>query len=392
MGQTAQPRAFFSVFVIWLGGLGAAAQWAKVSVIFDQLSGVYPGAGLMLGWALTLIGVTGILLGVVAGLLATRLGLRRVFLGGMVLGALVSAAQAMGLSFNLFLASRVVEGFAHLAIVVAAPTLIAQATPARYRPFALTLWGTFFGVAFAVVAWVGQPLAVVQGPEALYAAHAVWMAVMAGLAWGVLPASAPTSGPGLSARSILRQHVAIYRSPFVSAPAVAWLFYTFCFVSMITLLPPFLPEGSRALVVGMIPLATLVTSMTIGNFLLRSISAISVIQLSFFGTMLSLLGLLIWPGAPVVAIIWAGCLGLAQGAGFAAVPELNADVASQSQANGAMAQTGNLGNTIGTPLLLLALSGAGYAGMMVASILVLAIGLFLQWLLVRARRAQMVHS
>lgn len=385
-------RAFFSVFVIWLGGLGAAAQWAKVSVIFEQLAEVYPKAGLLLGWALTLIGVTGILLGVVAGMLATQLGLRRVFLGGMVLGALVSAVQAIGLNFNVFMASRVVEGVSHLAIVVAAPTLIAQATPTAYRPYALTLWGTFFGVAFAVVAWMGQPLAAAKGPEVLYAAHAVWMAAMAGLAWVVLLPGAAEPDARLTLAGVIRQHLAIYRSPYVSAPAVAWLFYTFCFVSMITLLPPYLPVESRALVIGLIPLATLVSSMSVGNLLLRRVSAIAVIQLSFATTILSLIGLLIWPGAPVAAVIWAGCLGLAQGAGFAAVPELNARITEQSHANGAMAQTGNLGNTIGTPLLLLVLSGAGYAGMIGASILVLAIGLLLQWVLVRARRGQVAHS
>lgn len=56
-------------------------------------------------------------------------------------------------------------------------------------------------------------------------------------------------------------------------------------------------------------------------------------------------------------------LGLVQGACFAAVPQLNQCAAQQAQAYGAMAQTGNLGNTLGTPILLAVLGGAGYAGL-----------------------------
>ncbi len=33
---------FGLVFLLWGSGLGAAAQYAKVSVVFDQLPGVYP--------------------------------------------------------------------------------------------------------------------------------------------------------------------------------------------------------------------------------------------------------------------------------------------------------------------------------------------------------------
>ena len=49
-------------------------------------------------------------------------------------------------------------------------------------------------------------------------------------------------------------------------------------------------------------------------------------------------------------------LGLVQGASFAAVPELNNSVKTQALSYGVMAQLGNLGNLIGTPILLAVLS------------------------------------
>jgi nitrate/nitrite transporter NarK len=63
---------------------------------------------------------------------------------------------------------------------------------------------------------------------------------------------------------------------------------------------------------------------------------------------------------PAVALFAA--LGLVQGASFAAVPELNATARDRALANGALAQMGNAGNLLGTPVMLAALSAGGMAG------------------------------
>ena len=45
------------VLALWGAGLGAAGQYAKISVIFDQLPGVYPDAGAALDLFTNDIGV-----------------------------------------------------------------------------------------------------------------------------------------------------------------------------------------------------------------------------------------------------------------------------------------------------------------------------------------------
>ena len=52
------------------------------------------------------------------------------------------------------------------------------------------------------------------------------------------------------------------------------------------------------------------------------------------------------------AMMLSGALGLAQGGSFAAVSSLNADGAARAEAAGAIAQLGNVGTTLGTPVLL----------------------------------------
>ena len=107
---------------------------------------------------------------------------------------------------------------------------------------------------------------------------------------------------------------------------------------------------------------------------LRVISAVQLAQIGFALCVAALFWLLAVPGLPAACLALAGALGLVQGATFAAIPQLNETAATQSQAYGALAQTGNLGNTIGTPALLAVLGMAGYPGLIWTAILVLAGG------------------
>jgi len=375
------------VLLLWGAGLGAAAQYGKVSVIFDQLPGLYPAAGAMLGWAVSLVGAVGIVFGLVAGVAVARITPRRALVWALWLGAAVSLAQALAPPFWLFLALRLVEGASHLAIVVAAPTLIAGLSADRDRGLTLTLWGTFFGVAFAVLSWAGLPLVAQQGVPALFLAHGLFMAAAALAVMSLLPRDVPT-GPrpatqGL--RVLAARHLEIYRAPDLSATAVGWLFYTFCFVALLTLLPPWLAPGQRAALIGAMPLVSIATTMTLGVWMLRRMSAVAVIQVGFLFSAACALALLALPGAPLLCLLFAAALGLVQGASFAAVAELNPTPQARLLANGAMAQTGNIGNTLGTPLVFSLTASFGHAGLMAPLAAMLLAGAAAHWILARRR-------
>ncbi|MEX0310209.1 MAG: MFS transporter [Tateyamaria sp.] len=363
------------VFVLWGAGLGAAGQYAKISVIFDQLPAVYPDAGAGLGFVVSLVGFVGILLGVAAGLVVARVRYRRAMLWALWAGAALSLFQATLPSLPWMLVSRALEGVSHLAMVVAAPTLIAQLSAARHRGFTLTLWSTFFSVAFTLLVALGLPLVAALGLPALFVAHALWLAVFAVILTLFLrPLEVPPEG-ALSLSGIVRDHVAIYRSPSIAAPAAGWLFYTFCFLAILTVLPPYIAPDWRAWVMGAMPLASIAVSLTLGVFALRFLSAVMLVQIGFALCIASLLWLWVAPGLPIACLALAGALGLVQGASFAAVPELNDTAAHQSQAYGGLAQTGNLGNTLGTPALLAVLSIAGFPGLVWTCIAVFACGI-----------------
>jgi MFS transporter, DHA1 family, inner membrane transport protein len=361
--------SFALIAALWAAGLCAAAQFAKVGVIFPELLKLYPDAGAAAGFLVSLLSFLGMVLGLVAGILVARFGYRNLLLAALVLGALISAFQASLPAFPLMLASRLIEGASHLIIVVAAPTLIAQVSADRHRAAAMTLWGTFFGVAFALVAWFGLPLVARHGPASLFMVHAAFMLAIATLLYAMLPRQDGTSTGTLTFSAIIERHATTYGSAFLSAPAMGWLFYTLSFVSLLTLLPNYVAPEQRAFVIGAMPIASIISSLTIGVFLLRFITAVQVIIFGFAAALLCTLYLWFALGSAAGCIALFAALGLVQGASFAAVPELNAQNEARAYANGALAQMGNLGNLSGTPILLFMLNSAGFPGLIAFAVL-----------------------
>lgn len=384
---------FWLVLGLWGAGLGAAAQFAKISVMFTALGAVYPSVGPGIGLMVSLVGVVGIVFGATAGLLVQRIGYRRVLLAAMVLGAVISAYQSTLPPFALMMVSRVIEGMSHLAIVVAAPTLIAEASAKRHQAMTMTLWSSFFGVSFSLVAWLGLPLVEARGAQALFAAHSVYMAAFAAILWLILPKGMvrTKTPPPLTLAGLIAQHAAIYRSDRVAAPAIGFLFYALMYVAFLTFMPQLVDPDARAFVATAMPLASIAISLTLGVYLLRYIPAVTLAQAGFFGA--AVLMVLLWAfsdlGAvvAVLAILTAALFGLVQGASFAAIPELNDPAEDRARAAGAVAQLGNVGTTCGTPVLALFIAGAGLDGVVLFA-LPLCLGGFLahEWL--KRRRAR----
>ena len=380
------PRTpFGAILTLWAAGLGAGAQFAKIAVIFPVLQQVYPEAGAGLGFLMSLISFLGVAFGLVAGIVVSALGARRLLMAALILGSGISAAQALMPSLPVFLALRFVEGMSHLVIVVAAPTLIGVLSSERHQGATMTLWSTFFGVAFAATAWLGAPLAAAHGPGAVFLAHAACMAAAA-LAVGLVLSEGVVQRNSLPRLAeVLRRHAATYASPYEAAPALAWLFYTLSYVAVLTVLPLFVAPADRFLVIGLAPLAGLAVSLTLGIWLLRRYPAVGVVVAGFVLAAFLSTTLVAAGEAPWLAVLLVGALGLVQGANFAAIPALNPEPEAQARANGAVAQMGNLGNTLGTPLLLAATGAFGLAGLAGFAATCFAAGAAAHLLLARAR-------
>ncbi|MEY4983126.1 MAG: hypothetical protein RIR62_1392 [Pseudomonadota bacterium] len=384
-------RVLITVLALWCAGLGAAAQFGKVSFALDLFADRYPLAGpVALGLIVSVVGLVGLVFGTTAGLLVARIGPRRAIVAALALGAVMSALQVIDLPYALLIATRVVEGFSHLAIVVVGPTMIAGVTPARHQGLAMTLWSSFFGVTYGVLALVAPALLAGGGTGPLYLGHALWMGALAVALRAALPPDPSVARPA-GGEGILRQHLAIYASPRVAAPALGFVNYTAIYVAVLTLLPPLMPPAQVAAAAAGMPLVSIALSLTLGVWALRHVSAVALVQAGFVAGAVSVLALwLVWGNGPAMlaaALVFAGAMGIVQGASFAAIPQLNATAEDRARASGAVAQLGNLGTTTGTPVLAFLIARMGEGGVLAFALPLCMAGIAMHLWLARRRAA-----
>lgn len=358
-------KAILTILAIWCAGLGAAAQFGKISVAYGALGQAYADwAGVGIGLMVSVVGMVGLVFGTTAGLLVAKVGARRAILGALVLGAGVSLVESLLPPYPLMMLARVLEGASHLSIVVVGPTAIAAIAPPARQGAAMTLWSSFFGLTYAVLAWIGPGILQGYGVAGLFRFHALWMLVWLAVLWVLMPrdvrtvAVAPKGG-------LLAQHASIYASPFIAAPATGFVCYTMTYVAVLTLMPAAMPVWGHFVGVAM-PLVSIAVSLTLGVFLLGRVSAVRLVQAGFATAVAAAAALwLAWgTTAEVAAALLLGAgLGIVQGASFASIPQLNAKAEDRAGAAGAIAQLGNLGTTSGTPVLALIMQKAGETGL-----------------------------
>ncbi len=366
---------------IWCAGLGAAAQFGKMSVLYDQLGATYPAhRGVEIGILISIIGTIGLIFGTTSGRIVMRLGPRRVMIGALLLGAVTSLLQSLMLPYPLMVASRIPEGLSHLAIVVVGPTaMAATATTPRWQGLVMTLWGSFFGLTFTILGLYGPDIAASSGVGRLFQYHAIWLILCAAALASLMPRDDPA--PPRERQSLWNLHLSTYRSPTIAAPALGFVCYTVTYVAVLTLLPHAVQPAWATTTAVAMPLFSILVSLTLGVALLRYITAVRLVQCGFATVIIAAVGLYaVWGNGPLetlFACLISAAMGIAQGASFAAIPQLNTAPQDRSLAAGAIAQLGNLGTTTGTPMLALILGSAGITGMTGFLILFSALGIVL---------------
>jgi MFS transporter, DHA1 family, inner membrane transport protein len=131
------------VLITVAGGIVAALHVGKIS---PELPAIRSNLGLGLmqgGFVVSMFYVLGIVLGLVVGVTADRLGRRALIAAGFLFMGLGGVMGSMAAGLPMLLASRFVEGIDFIGTVVAAPALVSAAASARDRPLALSLWSIF---------------------------------------------------------------------------------------------------------------------------------------------------------------------------------------------------------------------------------------------------------
>ena len=362
------PTRWAAVGALAAAGVAAAVQFGKVA---PSLLAIGQGFGVGLTGAAGLISVFALVaasIGLPAGLLAARAGVRRVLLAGLwVLGAAgLGASLAPGI--GILYALRALEGGAFLAIVVSAPTLVAASAAPRDRSLALTLWSAVMpaGIALGLLA---APL--VEG----FGWRIAW-AFAALLPWGAalfLAAKLPAAGAGLPAPALggLGGRVAaLWRARLPVCVALAFAFYSVIYYGIANFLPARLIEGfglplSLAGIVGAVAALVNVAGNLAAGWLMRRGRRPAVLVMAA-GTAMALLsaGAFALPASLsltlATALLASGIGGAVPASLFVLAPRSVPDPSLTSPALGLLAQCNNIGSVL-SPLAVAAAARVDWA-------------------------------
>ena len=329
------------VALIFIAALLAAAQFGKIALTLPVLAAAFGRSVPEVSVLVSLVGIMGLLLGVMAGGIAAAFGPGRTFLAGLLIGGALSLVQSLLPPFGLFAVTRGVEGLAHLALVVAGPPLMAAAATDRTRPLIMGLWALFFGASLAVSSKLFPVILAAGGLPLLFALHGGAMLALAAALWRAVP-RVPRKVLSLNPVAVHRETYGRLR---LMAPGLGFVCYTFSFIAAIAVLPPALDRPGLAL---SLPLMTLMTTLA-GGALCRRFAAHRVAAVGYLGTTLGLVAEAFGLRLGIETAF--AFMGLIPGASFAAIPALNTSPGDRARATGAIAQLGNLGTVTGTPVL-----------------------------------------
>lgn len=155
------PALPLAALAVVAAGVSAALHLGKLPPAVPALREALGIDLVQAGFLLSLVQVAGMTLGLLAGLMADAIGLRRSMLTGL---AILTLASALGAcvepgphALNWLLALRAVEGVGFLLAVMPGPGLVRALVPPGADKAALGLWGAYMPLGVALALLVGAP-------------------------------------------------------------------------------------------------------------------------------------------------------------------------------------------------------------------------------------------
>lgn len=372
------PGRWPAIFVIYSIGLLASAQLGKFAALAPVIQpdldiGLTTAAALV-----SLIETGGAAIGLFAGTVVGRHGTRTVLGAGLVLLAIAGVGEALAGTVAALFAWRIVESLGYLAIVVAAPTLMALTATAAQRAMAMALWSTFFAVGFAlgsILAGLVAPL--VSWRPVLIVSAALAAAALAAVR--LLPRAPADGGRGSP-------------QPGGTLPPRVWLLslgfgcYTVFAVGQIALLPSYLADrvglttATAGLATGLVSLATVAGGLAAGRLMRRHgalpaiLGACMILPAAMLFGVFGLVGAYEAVGMAVALNI---VTGIVPAIAFARLPDLTPGAGAMARGNGLLAQCGAAGSLLGPPAYAASIGIAGWQGAAVTGAAMSALSLAL---------------
>jgi len=342
------------VFVLWLAGIVAAMQFAKFSVTFDFLKDQYNVSSFWIGLSLSIVGLIGLIFGVTISIYVSKIGHKNVLLTCLLLGVIISFVQAFNPIFPILFVSRIIEGISHLGIIVTAPVIMVSISSEKHHSLVMGLWSSFFGVAFSLMALIAKPIYETFSFFTIFLVHAILIAMILLplfflMRKSIIPHNCENN------ISFFTAHKNIYSNWRTFSPGILFFFHTFMYIALFTFLPGLSDnENTRNLLLVALPLISIIGTMIAGivtQYLLSpsklSVTAYIALIALIITVMLSFGNNTFFIISTFILILFSGII---QGSVFSLIPNISISTDEQTKGNGSVAQLGNLGSTLGSPV------------------------------------------
>jgi CP family cyanate transporter-like MFS transporter len=361
-----------AAWVVIGAGVAAALHVGKLSPALPVLSETLGVTLLQAGFLLSLVQLAGMSLGLLVGLSADALGLRRSMVSGLLLLSLASLLGGWASDVPTLLILRALEGLGFLLVSMPAPSLIRHLVPTERMSAMLGLWGAYMPLGTALALLCG-PLVIAQSSWAL------WWWLLAGitLVMGVwvlqwVPADrhhmaaavtddAQTTGWWGRLQQTLR-------APGPWLVALSFAMYSGQWLAVIGFLPTIyaqagLAGGHSAVLTALVAGVNMVGNITSGRLLSRGVRPQTLLYTGFsvmgLGT---LLAFVVWPmnaegtGLPaalrfVAVLLFSMLGGMIPGTLFSLAVRLAPGAGTVSTTVGWMQQWASFGQFAGPPLV-----------------------------------------
>lgn len=355
-----QDRAFL---VIMLAGISAALHVGKLPPALPVLQQELGLTLVQAGFLLSLVQLGSMLLGLVAGLLADGLGLRRCMVAGLVLLALAGAAGGFAHSATALLVLRGLEGMGFLLVTVPAPSLVRRTARASQLTRRLGVWGAFMPVGTASALLLGPLVIALMGWPVWWWLAAGFSALMALWVARAVPADAPrATADQAAAEPWPRRLAATLRASGPWLAALAFAVYSAQWLAVIGFLPSLYQQSGwggalGAVLTALVAGINMVGNIGAGRLLQRGVAPHRLLWCGYaamaLGTFLAFSAFT--AGSPALryggALLFSAVGGLIPGTLFALAPRLAPGEQTIATTVGWMQQWSAVGQVSGPPLV-----------------------------------------
>jgi MFS transporter, DHA1 family, inner membrane transport protein len=321
-------------------------------------------------WLASLFSATGMVTGVFLGAVADRFNHWRLAIGGLALIAVSGLCGAISVTAAQLIITRFFEGVGFLAVVIAAPSIIANATSGRTRSVALGLWPGYMPAGISLMILLAPFAIHVGGWRGMWISVAILAALGTALMWIVGHANGRERTFSPSTTPLL-QNIRVGTSqlgPWLVAGCFA--LYGGQLYAVVTWMPTFMIEERG---IGAATAATLTALIVVANgacnvlgswLLHRGAAPWMMIALSGAIMAVSALGTFSgWlsdPARYLCSVALCGAGGVVASATFAVAPSLAASPSQLGVVNGILVQASNIAQFVGPAALATTVAKLGH--------------------------------